>query len=88
MVFQGVGIHREHPLAQEYLVLVGQGDLGDLRGEIVLEALAVFLGVVGGEFVAVVEQVGSALVVGVELVVAVDFRVDALAQGGIEVVFG
>ena len=59
MIFQRIGIHREHPLAQEYLVLVGQGDLGDLRGEIVLEALAVFLGVVGGEFVAVVGTSGS-----------------------------
>jgi hypothetical protein len=41
IVTEGVGIHRQHPLTEESLILVGNIDLRKLLGEIGLEALLV-----------------------------------------------
>ena len=60
VVAEGVGIHGKHALAEEGLVLVVDGDLGELSGEVGLEALLVGSGIVGAVGLVAVDPSKSA----------------------------
>ena len=80
VVAEGVGIHGKHALSEEGLVLVVDGDLGELSGKVGLEALLVGSGIVDAVGLVAVEHVEGDVVAGEKFVAFVDFGVHPLGN--------
>ena len=75
VVTTGVGIHGEDAFTEEGIVLVLEGDLGELTGEVRFKTLLVGSSVMGAVYLVTIEFVKGNVVAGEKLVTLMYFLV-------------
>ena len=83
-----VGIHLEHRLTEEGLILIGNGDLGQLSGQVGLEAGFVVGRIMSRMGCRAFQFIECDIVAGEELIATVDILVHTLGEGREELRLG